>query len=815
MRRLLILAAALMTMLAATAQRVTVNARGSDAAAVFRSIMEQTGKNFVYSTDLLRGVKVTVNARNRPLDEVLRQMFRGTEIEFSIRGNNVVLKRRKEAPERTAKAARTTPPPLPRPLEINAPAELEEVVVVSRLEDPQVETAEMGAAKISARQLRATPVIFGEPDIIKTLQHQAGVAEGTEGLAGMHVHGGETDQNLYMLDNVPIYQVNHLAGLFSAFNTDMIRYADFFKTSFPAKYDGRLSSFTDVRLRDGDTDGHHGSARMGLTSGAFSIGGPLGDNTTYAAGIRRSWLDVLTVPLMALANAHEEDEKIDIHYYFMDLNAKVTHRFSPRLRASASVYFGDDRLKSRNEDTYNDSYYYGQDYYDLSGWHTCEKSLLHWGNLVAQGALNWRLGERAGMEITAAYTRYFSSIKYEYDSEDRYMSETDTTRTRRHTDNNISDWIVRADLDWRPREQMRIRTGAGYTLHSFLPCRTDISNMQNGSLLTVRDNTRGYGAHEASLYIEDDWRISRQVRVNGGIHLSLFAIDGKVRHGVSPRLAANWRPAPQWAVKGAYSRTVQYVRQLSQSYLALPTDLWIPVAGRFRPESADKIAAGVYWQSPDGVYTASAEGYWKWMHNLIDYRDNHLLQPPLAMWDSRLTAGRGTARGIDLTVERTAGKVTGRASYSLAWADRTFPEKNHGRTYPARFDNRHTINLSLTWTPSRRISLSASWTGHSGNRFTLMPQEWVTPSFGSPHGYGEYVPLQTQPNNYRLPFYHRLDLSLDIRNSRGYWNVSLYNAYCHMNTVAIRRSITDDGRPVFQKVKLIPIIPSISYTWLF
>ena len=215
MRRLLILAAALMTMLAATAQRVTVNARGSDAAAVFRSIMEQTGKDFGYSTarppvpillsptDLLRGVKVTVNARNRPLDEVLRQMFRGTEIDFSIRGNNVVLKRRKEAPERTAKAARTTPPPLPRPLEINAPAELEEVVVVSRLEDPQVETAEMGAAKISARQLRATPVIFGEPDIIKTLQHQAGVAEGTEGLAGMHVHGGETDQNLYMLDNVP------------------------------------------------------------------------------------------------------------------------------------------------------------------------------------------------------------------------------------------------------------------------------------------------------------------------------------------------------------------------------------------------------------------------------------------------------------------------------------------------------------------------------------------------------------------------------------------------------------------------------------
>lgn len=805
-RHIIIISALLLCALGARGQNVSVHARNKPAATVFRTIMDQTGKNFVYSSDLLKNVRVSVSARNRPLEEVLGEMFRGTAIEFTIRGNNVVLRQRKESARTPEKAARKAPVPLPSPLVIHAPEALEEVTVVSRLEAPEVETAEIGAAKISGSRLRSTPVIFGESDVIKTLQKQAGVSEGTEGLAGMYVHGGEADQNMYMLDNVPLYHVSHLAGLFSAFNTDMIRYADFFKSSFPAKYDGRLSSFTDVRLRDGGEEGHHGSGRLGLTSGAFNIGGPLGKKTTYIAGIRRSWLDAVTVPILAIANAHEDNEKTDVHYYFMDLNARVSHRFSARTRGFVSVYFGDDLLRTSQEDTYEDTY----------GWYDKDKYRFHWGNLVAQAGVNRRFSDSMSGEFTAAYSRFFSTMKTDCYSESRQGSRTDTTRTVQNTRNNISDWIARADLDWRPREDMRVRFGAGYTLHRFLPTATDRRYEVNGDLLTARDNAGSYGAHEANLYIEDDWRISRAWRVNGGVHLSAFAIDGKLHHGISPRLAAAWHPAPQWAVKGAYSRTVQYVRQLTESYLSLPTDEWIPVAGNLRTPTADKAAAGVYWQSADGTFTASVEGYMKWMHNLIDYRDDHALQPPLTRWNSRLTTGSGTAAGIDFTIEKRAGKVTGTATYSLARADRTFPEKNGGRTYPATFDNRHTINLNVTWTPNRKISLSAAWTGHSGNRFTLMTQQWVTPSFGSIYdSYTSTAPLRAPLNNYRLPFYHRLDLSLEIRNRRGYWNVSLYNAYCHMNTVAIRRSTTNDGQPVFQKVKLIPIIPSVSYTWIF
>ena len=184
------------------------------------------------------------------------------------------------------------------------------------------------------------------------------------------------------------------------------------------------------------------------------------------------------------------------------------------------------------------------------------------------------------------------------------------------------------------------------------------------------------------------------------------------------------------------------------------------------------------------------------------------------MWNSTLTTGHGTAKGIDLKVGKNTGKLTGHISYSLGWVDRTFKDKNGGVTYPARFDNRHTINIFLNWQPSDKVNISAAWTGHSGNKFTLMPQVWTgldTPD--SP--IDDMVPLKEKINNYQLPFYHRLDLAITVKNRRGYWTYSFYNAYCHLNTVAIRQSHDKTGKPIFQKVKLLPIIPSISYTWLF
>ncbi len=784
------------------AQNVTIRAVNQPAPVVFRSIVEQTGKNFVYSSELLRDMRVSVNVTDKPLKYTLSLIFKDSDIEYKIKGKNIVLKRKPEPIEPEQLPAVSTPA-----LQWHytaEPEELDEVVVVSRLEAPAMETSEIGAKKLTAQEIINTPVLFGESDVIKALHMQPGVTEGQEGMAGMHVHGGNSDENLFMLDNVPLYQVNHFAGLFSAFNAEAIRYIDFFKSSIPAKYDGRLSSYLDVRTKNGSPEGHHGSFRLGLTSGAFNIDGPVGKKTTYSVAFRRSWFDVLSIPLLALANSSDDDEKIRFRYAFMDLNAKVTHRFSSKATGFASVYFGNDILKTGSSDKYVSGY----------GWYEDYKADFHWGNLVAQTGLNYRFGPSLASEFTAAYTRYFSKMKHDSLTKDITIYGTTESHSTSKTDNNINDWIFRADFDWRPNDENRVRFGGNYILHTFLPARTDRSYTVGTTQTLTRDSTWRYTANEANVYIEDDWHINEKFRMNAGLHLSLFNIDGKTNCGYGPRLSVSYRPDDNWAVKAAYARTNQYVHQLSQTYLSLPSDQWVPITGNFKPQNADKISIGAYLQSDNKVFAASIEGYWKVMRNLVDYRDDYYLRPQTEMWNAQLCSGKGTAKGIDFKIEKLYGTLTGHFSYSLAWSDRTFPEKNGGLTFPARFDNRHTINILLNWNISDKLSLNAAWTGHSGNRFTLMPQVWESPGFGNDYT-GDETPLKTRINNYQLPFYHRLDLSCTVRNKRGYWTFGLYNAYCHMNTVAIRRAYSNSGRPVFQKVKLLPVIPSISYTWQF
>ncbi|MDE6193546.1 MAG: hypothetical protein K2M83_06155, partial [Muribaculaceae bacterium] len=233
-----------------------------------------------------------------------------------------------------------------------------------------------------------------------------------------------------------------------------------------------------------------------------------------------------------------------------------------------------------------------------------------------------------------------------------------------------------------------------------------------------------------------------------------------------------------------------------------------------------------------GDYAVTLDAYWKFMHNIIDFRDEYYLRPQTWSWSDRLTAGKGSAKGIDIMLEKKTGRFTGHISYSLAWADRQFADRNGGHRYPARFDHRHTIKVFANWDISRKVSINALWTGHSGNRFTLLPQRFEEPNLPGGSGFwDEEMLLKAPVNNYQLPFYHRLDLSIMVRNSRGYWTFGLYNAYCHMNTVAITTGYKDYSKytqvgdniwnieyksePVFQKMKLIPVIPSISYTWLF
>ena len=287
------------------AQTVTIVANREPAAKVFRNIMEQTGMNFVYSSEILKDLKVTVKANNLPLKKVLEDIFKDTDISYRLKGKNVILKKekRKKQKEQKIKPKRATKVTIPDTV---IPTVLKEVVIFSDNLNSNIDIPDMGFNRLSAEEIKNTPTLFGESDIIRALHTQPGVTEGMEGVAGMYVDGGNPDENLYLLDNIPIYNSNHFAGLFSAFNTDIIHNADFYKTGIPAKFDGRLSSYTDVKLMKRKTSGHHGSARIGLTSGAFNLSGPIGRKTTYLVAIRRSWYDLLTIPVMAIVNSSKK-----------------------------------------------------------------------------------------------------------------------------------------------------------------------------------------------------------------------------------------------------------------------------------------------------------------------------------------------------------------------------------------------------------------------------------------------------------------------------------------------------------------------------
>ncbi|MDE5996861.1 MAG: STN domain-containing protein, partial [Muribaculaceae bacterium] len=296
--------------LCALAQNVTIKAVDKPAPEVFRSIMEQTDKNFVYASELLKDMKITISANKKPLKKVLDEIFRDSGIKYEIKGNNVILKKKRsnDQPKKpiTPKKHAETKIHTSDSVRITM---LQPVDVVSQPENHPLETAKLGVSTLSAADIKNTPALFGEPDLIKTIQILPGVSESTAGVAGMNVHGGNADENMYILDNVPLYQVEHFAGLFSPFNTDIVKQSDFYRTSVPAKYDGRLSSFLDVHLKNGNREGHHGSARLGLTAGAFNISGPIGRKTTYLVGLRRSWYDVFTAPIFAIVNSRKTEEK--------------------------------------------------------------------------------------------------------------------------------------------------------------------------------------------------------------------------------------------------------------------------------------------------------------------------------------------------------------------------------------------------------------------------------------------------------------------------------------------------------------------------
>ena len=872
---------------------VTLNMQKASVREILDEIQKQTGVTFSYESSLLSGLqKTTFRADDEALTDCLTRLFANLPVVYKMTGNVVVLKRKPkqvtvsgfvrdkrsaesligasvyEAHSRVGTASNnfgffslTLPPGditirssyigytshqhilngLERDtvlaIELEPSASLEEVVITGQSNDKQsVLSTQMGALEINQQTIRSTPVMFGEADIIKTLQLTPGVSAGTEGTAGMYVRGGNVDENLFLIDGNPVYQINHIGGIFSAFNPEAISGMDFFKSGFPSRYGGRLSSVVDVHTKEGNMKEYHGSASIGLISGNLNFEGPIiKDRTSFNIGLRRTWLDVLSAPAVAIANkiTKKDGTRLRARYAFHDLNLKVNHIFNDRSRMYLSLYNGNDVLKGGSTDfpdqESDNNYNYDS---DVS---------LRWGNIMATAGWTYVFNNRLFGKVSGVFTRYHSRLRNtEHDVVGNEGDEDYSDSFRENeTNTGITDFGLRTSFDYLPASAHHIRFGGDYLVHRFHPEYNRSVAYEKNEETSVEigqefANDLLWG-HEAGVYAEDDWTLSSAVRLNAGLRFSLFNVQGKTYTGLEPRVSLRWLLDDNLSFKASYSRMNQYVHLISNSFISLPTDAWMPVTRKLKPLISDQVSAGFYYNL-NKEYNFSVEGYYKTLDNLLEYRDGHTFTPSFVNWEDKLTAGEGRSYGAEFMVRKETGRTRGWVGYGLSWSDRQFDELNQGARYPARFDNRHKLNIVVMHKISPKVELSAAWSYASGNHVTLSLENYYENGTGSPTNNdnhymdaSESIDYYEGRNNYQLPAYHRLDLGIKIyrpkkKGRMGIWTVSIYNVYSRMNPFMIYKSdktVPDPGSsygknvPVFKTIGIMPIIPSISYTYKF
>lgn len=858
--------------------RLTLHLQNAGLKEFVKQVESASGFSFVYGEEVKTNRGISLAAKNLPLGEVLNRAFAHQPVSYKITGKHILLQKKQPEPvkrkftisgyvtddtssetliganifESRYNQGTTTNPygfysiTLPEGettlrfsylgyapqqhslalhrdtvlnIRMDDNTQLQEVVIWSDKKETGIHATQMGANEIPMAQIKNTPAILGEADVMKTIQLMPGVQAGSEGSAGLYVRGGGPDQNLILLDGVPIYKVDHLFGFFSVFTPEAVKKVTLFKSSFPARFGGRLSSVVDVRTNDGDMKKYHGTISIGLLTSKINFEGPIiKDRTSFNVSARRSYLDLLAKPFMP------KDEKIS--YYFYDINAKVNHKFSDRSRLFVNFYNGKDHFMNNIKEL---------DGNDVALFD--DKSKMNWGNTIVAARWNYIFNNRLFSNTTVAYSNYdmlFSSAS-------SYNNGSSKNKYKSDYSSGIKDWNYQIDFDYSPTPAHHIKFGAGYLYHQFRP-EVSTSRLQSeeacaapqDTLYRNTSNSRIY-AHEVSAYVEDNFDLTPQLRVNAGVHFSMFRVQKKSYFSVEPRLSLRYQLLRDVALKASYTKMSQYTHLLSSTPIAMPTDLWVPVTSKVKPMQAHQTSLGAYYTGIRG-WEFSAEGYYKSMKNVLEYKDGVSFFGSSTGWEDKVEMGHGRSMGLELMAQKTQGKLTGWIAYTLAKSDRKFAKGsiNSGERFPYKYDRRHNLSLTANYKFNDRIDVGASWTFATGGATTI-PEEVTTiirPGNGaSPYPGLGYYPVTTRTeefigeadyverrNNYRLPSSHRLSLGVNFNKKTKHgmrtWNISVYNVYNAMNPTFVHRGTKND-KPVIKKLTLLPCIPSVTYTYKF
>lgn len=679
----------------------------------------------------------------------------------------------------------------------------DEVVITGERADKNIQSTDMGKVDIPIEAIKALPAFFGEVDVIKSIQLLPGVQSAGEGNVGFYVRGGGPDQNLVLLDEATVYNAAHLFGFFSVFNADAIKSVELTKAGMPAYYGGRVASVLDIYMKEGNMRKYQVDGGVGLIFSKLTIQGPIKkDTASFIVSGRRTYIDILAQPFLKSTSPLKSSD-----FYFYDLNAKVNYVISPKDRIFASGYFGRDvyGFKSADGDFRNKFW---------------------WGN--ATGSLRWNriINSKMFMNTSAVFSDYYFKFGMSQNVYDFSLYS------------GVRDANLKSDFTYLSSSTHVIRFGTNYSYHIFTPSTVDVNAEDLDFDL---ESPKKIHSHELAFYVNDEFDLFERFKINAGLRYTFyqhigpfdrFILDdiGRVKETTSykslepiatynnlePRLSARYKLTETSSIKASYTHNYQYIHQVSLSSISLPTDLWFPSTSIVKPQFAVQYSAGYYQNLMDNAIETSVEFYYKDMKNLLEYKEgvspiDDINNNP----DNNYTFGDGWSYGGELFIKKSKGKLTGWIGYTLSWTERQFPDINNGKKYWAKYDRRHDVSLVGTYQINKRLTASAVWVYATGNTMTIPIGRYFIS--------GNIVTEYSDKNEFRLPPYHRLDLSVTylLRSTNKFdseLNFSVYNAYNRQNPFFVYLETTGDFanfdiQTTAKQMSLFPILPSIS--WVF
>jgi hypothetical protein len=665
---------------------------------------------------------------------------------------------------------------------------IDEVVISGIKKDKNLTSAQMGTETLSIKSIEKLPVLFGEKDVMKTIQLLPGIKSNGEGSSGFSVRGGATDQNLILLDEAPVYNASHLLGFFSTFNSDALKDASIIKGNSPAQYGGRLASVLDVKMKDGNNKDYNVNGGIGLISSRLSVEGPIQkEKSSFIVSGRRTYAD-----LFLKTNKDYKDNKL----YFYDLNLKANYQINENNRIYLSGYFGRDVLGLG--DTFN----------------------TDWGNTTA--TLRWN---------SIISSKLFSNTSFIYSNYD-YKISLKNDDTVFDLNSKIQDWNLKQDFTWFAGNKHSVRFGLQSIYHTLTP-----SSASGTTVSSFARNPRY--SWENAVYINDDYKATENLTINYGLRLSMFSVlggdtfntyengvisdskflekgkFGKTYTNLEPRISANYRINEVSSVKGGYSRNTQNLHLLSNSNSGNPTDQWIGSSYTVKPEISDQISMGYSRNFNNNNYELNAEVYYKSMQNQIDFKNGAQIGFDTGSdVESELLFGKGRAYGLELIAKKKSGKLTGWISYTLSKTERKIDGINNNEWYNARMDKTHDLSIVATYQLNPKWSLSGLFVYSTGNAVTFPTGKYELN--------GQTIFQYSSRNADRMPSYHRMDISATYEPSsnkrfRGSWTFGIYNLYGRENAYTINFEDNPDrpGTTRAMQTSLFRWVPNITYNFKF